>query len=88
MSKQSTPSFMLLGDVPLVQPIWPEEPFRWEFDDWDRWQPPGFKLVNNGIENVWAIKIDGSYCHPDSGDIIVYGKNCQPLRIESKGLTP
>ena len=86
MTNQSAPSFVLLGDKPIIHPIWPTGPFRWEFDEWSRHQPPGFEMVNIQIDNVWAIRIDGRYCHPDPGDVIVYGHNWMPIGIERDGV--
>ena len=66
---------------------WPTGPFRWEFESTLGWfMPPGFETINIGIDNVWAIKIDGRWRHPDYGDIIVYGENHTPIGIERDGV--
>ena len=85
MTKRTAPHFILLGDKPALHAVWPDEPFRWEFDEWDRHQPPGFEMINIGIDNVWSVVIDGRYRHPDTGDIIVYGNNLVPLGVERDG---
>jgi hypothetical protein len=77
--------------VPLLRGFnrrrWPDGAFRWVFEETLGWfMPPGFERVNIGIDNVWAIRIDGRMCHPDYGDIVVYGDDNQPLGIERDGV--
>jgi hypothetical protein len=81
MTTETVPGHILLGDKPTIHTIWPDEPFSWEFGEWDSTQPPGFLLVDIGIENVWAIEIDGQMRFPNDGDIIQYDAGVQPVRI-------
>jgi hypothetical protein len=86
MTSKTIPGYILLGDKPTLHTIWPDEPFRWKFDEWDRHQPPCFEMINIGIDNVWAINIDSRYRHPETGDVIVYGTNTVPVGIERDGV--
>jgi hypothetical protein len=75
------PDYILLGDNPTLHAIWPDEPFLWRYDDWYETQPPGFVLVDIGIDKLWAIDIKGDRYFLEIDDIVVYGEKQVPDRI-------
>jgi hypothetical protein len=87
MTPKTIPGFILLGDKPTLHTIWPDEPFSWKFGEWDNSQPPGFQLVDIGIDKVWAIEIDGRRRFPNDGDIIKYDGHQKPTGIIHGPLT-
>jgi len=81
MLHYTAPDYVLLGDIPTLHAIWPDEPFLWRYDDRYETQPPGFVLVDIGIDKLWAIDIKGDRYFLEIDDIVVYGEKQVPDRI-------